>query len=457
MTRQGSLQRQWLLGVSAITLLTLLLSIMLVLQHARRSVVVETQAGTALVGDLLSAWPVMATTAEARRALNDFSVVVRKTRHLCDLVERGAPESSCALDPGIAAPRWFIEHLNLPSDLGTQSVTVRTAQGPLHMTVIADTRHEIEEAWRESRGVMSFIAAFALAVVLLAGQSFRRASVVLHALAADVRRIALGDYRSKTPMRTVPRELLPLVDATAALRRSLEAATSENRQLARQCMEAQERERHEVARELHDEVGQHLTAAEAQLSVAARCSDPARRAQASEQVRDSLRAIFGSVHGLLGRLRPAAIDSVGLLGALEQLACDWRAQGGGVDLTVALYGDDRWLEPRVAIHVYRVAQEALTNIARHATGAHKAVLHCRCGRAGDVELVIGDDGPGLTVEPADGGGFGLPGMRERAASIDATLAVTRSPDWATLIRLTRPPVASDRLPAEPEKTVVTCG
>lgn len=457
MKRQGSLQRQWLLGVSAIALLTLLLSMLLVLQHARRSVVTETQAGTALVAELLAAWPTMTTKAEARSALHDFSAVIRNTRHLCDLVVEIAQLTPCSLQAGIAAPGWFIDGLNLPSDLGTERVTVRTAQGPLQVTVIADTRHEIEEAWRESRGVMSFIAAFAFAVVLLMGQLFRRATVVLHSLALDLRRIALGDYRSKESVRKVPQELLPLVEATAVLRCSLDVATAENRQLARQCMEAQERERHEVARELHDEVGQHLTAAEAQLSVAARCDDPARRAQATEQVRDNLRAIFGSVHGLLGRLRPAAIDSVGLLGALEQLACDWRTQAGDIALTVALHGNDQRLEPRVAIHVYRVAQEALTNIARHATGARKAVLHCRCGSAGDVELVVGDDGPGLTVGPAHDGGFGLPGMRERAASIGATLAVTSGRDWATLIRLTRSPVALDRLPAEPGKTVVTCG
>lgn len=457
MTAEGSLQRQWLFGVGVIALVALLLSAMLVLQHARRSVVSETQAGTSLVVELLSAWPAMASLQEARQAVDGLRSAVRNTRHLCDVVVEGAPTADCVSPADVAAPAWFVRRLALPSDLGAQRVSVATAQGSLTVTVFADSRHEIEEAWRESRGVIAFIATFALGVLLLASQLFSRTRVVLRNLASEMRRIALGDYRCRAVFQGVPRELLPLVEATIALRRSLDATTAENRQLARQCMEAQERERQEVARELHDEVGQHLAAAEAQLAVAARASDPGRRAAATEQVRGNLRAIFGTVHGLLGRLRPAAIDSVGLLGALEQLACDWRAQGNGIALTLALDGDDRRLEARVAIHAYRVAQEALTNIARHATGANRALLHCRCEAHGAIELAVCDDGRGLPTTPGNGAGFGLRGMRERAASIDATLEVSTTDAWATQIRLVRPPQASGSVPSEATLKVVPCG
>jgi len=457
MTSGGSLQRQWLFGVSAIAFVALLLSIMLVLQHARRSVVTETQAGTALVAELLSAWPAMATTTEARQAVDMLRSAVRNTRHLCDVVVEGVSTPTCTPALDIAAPAWFVRRLALPPDLGAERVAIATEQGSLVVTVVADTRHEIEEAWRESRGVVSFIAALALGVLLLASQLFRRIRVVLHGLTSEVRRIALGDYRCRDAFHGVPQELRPLVEATVALRRSLDATTAENRQLARQCMEAQERERHEVARELHDEVGQHLTAAEAQLAVAARTTNPARRATATEQVRNNLRAVFGSVHGILGRLRPAAIDSVGLLGALEQLACDWRAQESGITLTLALEGDDRRLDPRVAIHVYRVAQEALTNIARHAIGADRALLHCRCDAHGAIELAICDDGPGLPTMRGDAAGFGLRGMRERAVSIDAALAVTRSDVWATELRLTRLPQLSSAPSLPPSSAAVPSG
>ncbi|MCI5102366.1 MAG: histidine kinase, partial [Algiphilus sp.] len=280
---------------------------------------------------------------------------------------------------------------------------------------------------------------------------------LLHGVTGQVQRIALGDYRPDGPAPTMPRELVPLFDAVSDLRLSLDAATFENRQLARQCMEAQERERRDVARELHDEVGQHLSAAEAQLAVAARCADPCARTAATEQVRDSLRAIFGSVHGILGRLRPAAIDSVGLLAALEQLAVDWRAEDRGIALTVSLSGDDRRLDPRVGIHVYRVAQEALTNIGRHAVGARHAVLHCCCNANGAVELVVCDDGPGLTAQPAGGGGFGLRGMRERAASIDARFVVESGRAWSTVIRLTRTEASMSSMPVSAHSEAVTQG
>ncbi|MHA7833746.1 MAG: hypothetical protein ACX94A_04595, partial [Algiphilus sp.] len=82
MSARGSLQRQLIMGVSAIALLTLLLSMLLVMQHARRSVVAETQASTALVAELISAWPVMATATEAEEAIAKLQAAVRGSRHL---------------------------------------------------------------------------------------------------------------------------------------------------------------------------------------------------------------------------------------------------------------------------------------------------------------------------------------------------------------------------------------
>ncbi|MCR9089843.1 histidine kinase [Algiphilus sp.] len=457
MSTHPSLQRQLVLGVSTIALLTLVFSMLLVMQHARRSVMAETQASTALVAELVSAWPVMPSATHASQAIVTLQAAIRDSRHLCAVTLRDSESAACYKAASAAAPRWFIAGLALPSDIGSAQLSLDTGEGPLPITVVADTRYEIEEAWRESRGIIVFLVLFALGVVGLVIQAFRRVSRLLHGVTGQVQRIALGDYRPDGPAPAMPRELVPLFDAVSDLRLSLDAATFENRQLARQCMEAQERERRDVARELHDEVGQHLSAAEAQLAVAARCADPCARTAATEQVRDSLRAIFGSVHGILGRLRPAAIDSVGLLAALEQLAVDWRAEDRGIALTVSLSGDDRRLDPRVGIHVYRVAQEALTNIGRHAVGARHAVLHCCCNANGAVELVVCDDGPGLTAQPAGGGGFGLRGMRERAASIDARFVVESGRAWSTVIRLTRTEASMSSMPVSAHSEAVTQG
>ncbi|WP_420427489.1 histidine kinase [Algiphilus sp.] len=437
MSARGSLQRHLMLGVSAIALLTLVLSMLLVMQHARRSVVAETQASTALVAELIAAWPIMTSATQTQQAITQLRAAMRSSRHLCAVTLHDSGPVDCHSSAVATAPHWFVQGLALPSDIDRVQLTLNSVDGPIPLTVIADTRYEIDEAWRESRGIMVFIALFALGVVAMVALVFRKVTVLLHGMTAQVQRMALGDYRSEDRMTAMPRELLPLFRAVSGLRHSLDTATAENRQLARQCLEAQERERHDVARELHDEVGQHLSAAEAQLAVAARCTDAGGRMHATEQVRDSLRAIFGSVHGLLARLRPAAIDSVGLLAALEQLAVDWRAEDRGIALTVSLSGEDRRLDPRIGIHVYRVAQEALTNIARHAGGARHAVLHCCCTSAGAVDLVVCDDGPGLGAQPCPGGGFGLRGMRERAASIDADFAVETGRAWSTVIRLRR--------------------
>jgi len=215
----------------------------------------------------------------------------------------------------------------------------------------------------------------------------------------------------------------------------LDRLEEERRESARQALMVQERERHRVSRELHDEVGQTLTAMMLQIeSMAATIPDDLR--EELDELRETTRIGAEDVRRIAARLRPEALDDLGLQSALSALATSF-ADHARIRIR-------RRLEPTVALTreqelvVYRVAQEALTNIARHAR-AESAELSL--GRdAAEVVLRVCDDGRGLPPG-ALSSSAGIRGMRERAMLIGARLAIQAADRGGTEVIL-RVPVAA---------------
>jgi two-component system sensor histidine kinase UhpB len=203
-------------------------------------------------------------------------------------------------------------------------------------------------------------------------------------------------------------------DVAAAVDEMLERLEAERRESARRALVAQEDERARIARELHDEVGQALTA------VLWMVEDPAREA---------VRATLEDVRAIAGRLRPEALDDLGLLAALASLTTTLQ-QSSRVRIARVLDRDAaRALEPEEELVVYRVVQEALTNVVRHAEARHASVTLTSTEHA--IILEITDDGRGIDAPE----GSGLRGMRERALLIGAQLEVSAAAPGTT-IRLT---------------------
>jgi two-component system sensor histidine kinase UhpB len=193
-------------------------------------------------------------------------------------------------------------------------------------------------------------------------------------------------------------------------------------------LSAQERERHRIARELHDEVGQTLTAVLLQLKRVADRAPDGLRGEVS-QAQEATRAGLDEIRRIARRLRPGVLDELGLLSALRSLAAEFTTHGLTVrhDLGPGLPP----LTEETELVLYRVAQEALTNTARHA-GADRAELGLRPVSDG-VELLVRDNGRGL--DPAAEEGAGIRGMRERALLIGATLTVASGVEGGTDVRL----------------------
>jgi signal transduction histidine kinase len=219
-------------------------------------------------------------------------------------------------------------------------------------------------------------------------------------------------------------ERLMLGFAASAATAVATAQTVERDRL-RHTLRAAEHERSRWARDLHDETLQGLAALRLGLSAAAREPDPeALRAHVREAV-DQIATEIQNLRAIITDLRPAALDQLGLVPALEALA--QRVAVDGLD--VALDVDLERLDPEIETTVYRLVQEALTNVRRHAE-ASSVRIEARVAD-GRVALSIADDGRGFDPS-AHTTGFGVVGMRERAALVGGTLEVASRPDGTTV-------------------------
>jgi two-component system, NarL family, sensor histidine kinase UhpB len=201
----------------------------------------------------------------------------------------------------------------------------------------------------------------------------------------------------------------------------------ERRESARRALAAQESERRRLSRELHDEVGQALTGVLLELESATGESSSPHVTEAREGVRASLEA----VRAIARHLRPVALDDLGLAAALRGLAVQV-ARSARFEVERRVESPLPKLSDEEELVVYRIAQEALTNAARH---AHAEQVELRLGwRAGALELLVRDDGRGF--DPArTAEGAGIRGMRERAVLVGAELWLEASPRWGTEVRL----------------------
>jgi len=221
-----------------------------------------------------------------------------------------------------------------------------------------------------------------------------------------------------------------LVRRHAALGRAL----LRNRMLSRQMLQAQEQERRRLARDLHDELGQHLNAM--QLGVRQIERDPAAAAPLLTELQRSLLDVQQVVGGMIRRLRPAALDELGLIPALESLIESWRTLHPVPAVRLLTYGDLGGLGEELNLAVYRIVQEALTNCLRHAAATVvEVVLQRQPGPGGTLlTLDISDNGIGLREGSPPSESFGIIGMRERVQLLGGRFEMHSGSGRGTTVR-----------------------
>jgi two-component system, NarL family, sensor histidine kinase UhpB len=261
--------------------------------------------------------------------------------------------------------------------------------------------------------------------------------VLLRRAFAPLRR--LGELaRDVDPLSPGQRLAVPRADPEVetlvrSFNEMLDRVEAERRDSARRALAAQEDERLRIARELHDELGQGLTAVVLQLERVVRTSAPGEREQL-ERTREAVRGTLTEMRDIARRLRPEALDDLGLAAALTALTTGFARQTG-LHVERSLDAVGATLGPEEELVIYRVAQEALTNVGRHAHA--EGVALALVAAEGRVVLTVRDDGIGIGG-PARGDSQGIRGMRERAVLVGGALKVGPGAGGGAEVRLEVP-------------------
>jgi len=290
------------------------------------------------------------------------------------------------------------------------------------------------DAWDDLVRLAALAAAMLVVVNGLALWLVDRALAPFPVIAAGLARIESGDLGARLPRfagyeasamgAAFNRMAQAVEDKVAAERkaRDAELKLEERRELARIVDQRLEEERRAIAHELHDEFGQSVTAIRAlaqAIAVQAGSRDATTR-ETAELISGEAARLYDNMHGLIPRLTPLALDTLGLAGTLENLVRDWQRRFPAValDLRQEIPSD---LGPSVALAIYRVVQEGLINALRHAQATRVEVAVS--ADAQRIAVSVRDDGVGLPSDWARAGHFGLRGLAERVAQLGGTFSV----------------------------------
>jgi two-component system sensor histidine kinase UhpB len=299
----------------------------------------------------------------------------------------------------------------------------------------ASAAANLDLAIRGERWSFLLLALTILLVLLVNMMMLRRRFMPLERLIATIEAIdpATGSDLTLPPD---PQEASEEVGRLAAsFRRMLVRIEDERRRSGRLVLRAQEEERRRLARDLHDEVNQALTAILLRLEALSQSAPPELCSELVELKR-LVNQAMSELLQLARQLRPTALDDHGLLPAMASQVRRFEAQTG-IKAELNASGADTQLPPDEEIAVYRIAQEALANVARHAD-ARQVSIGFSAGDDG-VELTVRDDGRGFsTLAPPSEGGLGLGGMAERARLVGGELTIESRPGGGTELCLRVP-------------------
>jgi two-component system sensor histidine kinase UhpB len=393
---------------------------------------VETQSAMRVTKDFVTATLALSTEAPGPEVVENLVASLQHLRH----VRAGIGDPSLA--PSILseankeseAPRWFRALVGAPAETAVIPVAVKNG-GTESIVLVADPADEIDEVWDEARE--NALEGGLLALVAMGATSFLvgRAVKPLGVAGATLARLEAGDYSARAEGDGPP-EIRNLNAKINSLADTLDGLNRANNALMERVFEAHDEERQLIAHELHDEFGPHLFALRASAAVLAKTvgDQPAARAAAS-----AIEAQVGELQGqnrrILADLRPAALEELGLIEALEALVAHWRRTEPKMAVTLEIDPRVEALSERAGLMAYRFVQEAMTNAFRHAGATRieaslKFETPVETPSLRDPELAgliirVADDGRGFQSEAEPG--MGLVGMRDRVRLMGGSVSI----------------------------------
>lgn len=308
-------------------------------------------------------------------------------------------------------PSWFISMMDTVT--GEMPATKRQVYGRGQivgeLVITPDPSYEIAEVWEEIQGMLIFVGVFFIVVNILIYYSVGRALRPIDNILAALTELEVGNLTSRLPQFTLP-ELSRISDKFNVMAKTLEDSIANNRHLTQQLIRVQEEERKSLARELHDEIGQHLTAIHVDASAILKAKTVEASKASASAIDTVARQMMDIVHHILQRLRPSGLDELGLEAALGELINGWHHRHKEIEIDYQIHGTFNDLDETVLITVYRLIQECLTNIARHAQAKNVCINVLR--NEEKIIVSVKDDGDGFDTS-SKSIGFGLAGMKER--------------------------------------------
>ena len=423
-----SLRKQIIYRILISSLCILLLGGAIAIRQARQAVDKEVEASIHLALQLITLGIVDIPVFQQADDLSHFRAL-QQTRHLSIQLQKpdgqlihftGDHQPS---HPEQMPPAWFIWLVK--GDYPQVEHQLKTNEGKfLTLIIQAQPLDEITEVWQESVAFFTSILLLTLLTFVVVNLVFNKALNSIAVIVEALKVIETGGYRHKLPAFAVA-EFDSIAKAVNHMTVELEKTRQENRALTHYSLAIQEDERQRLSQELHDEFGQSLTAIKVMAVTAGRQGvDKSKITQAITGICDHLLTV---VRSMMQQLHPLMLTELGLKATLEDMVYHWPERHPDLELNINCSDDIDYIDKNITIQVFRVIQECLTNVLRHAAASHVAIdLELLDEPQTALQLKVQDDGQGCDLEKISSG-FGLLGINERIKLLDGRFNVVSKP------------------------------
>ncbi|MES9992038.1 MAG: histidine kinase [Candidatus Thiodiazotropha sp.] len=435
--------------VTLVLLIILAISAVQAVNTARNNVRAESESAMAFAMHMLAAeLRHVAQTAETEQQSTPFKLdQLANIRHLLitfyDL-ENNLVESNKVIPQQGAqtAPDWFKELMfTALQDIPEKRLPVHSNTTKLGDLVVSPEPYsEIGEAWAETKTLLLMIVLVFLAVnimvYLVVANALRPITHIIKALSD----IEAGRLETRLPIFKLP-EMASISQKFNTMAKTMQDSIQHNQRLTQRIIRLQENERKSLAQELHDEIGQHLTAIHVDASVIKQSTDLSssiKSAQAIDEIAIHMTAILRS---MLKRLRPGGLDELSFVDAMQELVDSWQQRHTQTDLDFQIQGDFSLNDETIQLTLYRVLQECLTNISRH-SNATKVKITMREGETAYL-LEVSDNGKGFDADQQRSS-FGISGMQQRVDSVNGNMIIDSTHGVGASVRISIPKSGESR-------------
>ena len=417
-----------------------------IINKKRHVVKEEMQSTTQLTSQLVELlWMSVQQTEERAmreqfvQGLNELNDNRHLQIHIVKQSEFGTGELDEAVIISTDAPSWFVSLVKPPRT--KYSRTFKAADNSsMEIHIHADPSIELTEAWHEAKNMFLLLVLFVVTanifIYLILGRDLAPIEVILTGLS----QIEKGDYNLRLPKFTLP-ELDRISDKFNHMASVLQRSEEDNRYLTQHSLVIEEEARRHLAQELHDELGQSLTAVKAVAFSIQRDSE-----DEEGNINNNAATIISFVdrmyevaHSMVRRLRPSILDELGLIPALHELIDNWNTRNSDAFCHFSVSGDLYELNDNITINIYRIIQESLTNAEKYAR-ANEVYIEIRREFKDELDtlvLDIRDNGIGFDTS-VKSKGLGILGIRERVKALNGQYELKTEKDKGVQIAITIP-------------------